>query len=258
MKNGNNIPFLDLPHDENKYGGRFPSIFAHERSAKFEERNPQLLFDCCLIDQVGRQFACIHAHCQAQSNCFKDGQLQSNLDFHELQFHPEDRKLWCEKTFPDILRFLDSEPVVDLPEYRFIFNHRYIHLDGSISQFMHEGTFIFAGDQSLPVLRLKVFSEIADIKADESIILTIFRYSAQQGYQKVFTKVYANTLDSPLSHREMEIVRLCHEGLSSKMIAEKLNLSIHTVKNHKRKSMEKTLTHNITELIHLCLLNHWL
>jgi DNA-binding NarL/FixJ family response regulator len=56
----------------------------------------------------------------------------------------------------------------------------------------------------------------------------------------------------------MEIIRLCHEGLSSKMIAEKLNLSIHTVKNHKRNSMNKTLTHNITELIHLCIKNNWL
>jgi DNA-binding CsgD family transcriptional regulator len=41
------------------------------------------------------------------------------------------------------------------------------------------------------------------------------------------------------------------------MIADKLNLSIHTVKNHKRNSMDKTMTHNIAELIHLCILNHW-
>lgn len=147
---------------------------------------------------------------------------------------------------------------MDFREYRFLFNHRYIRSDGSISQFMHEGSLMITNDKFLPVLQLKVFFEIADIKVDDSIVLTIFRSSANQGYQKVFTNVYSNIIETTLSQREMEIIKLCNEGLSSKMIAENLNLSIHTIKNHKRHSMDKTHTHNISELIHICLLNHWL
>jgi DNA-binding CsgD family transcriptional regulator len=30
------------------------------------------------------------------------------------------------------------------------------------------------------------------------------------------------------------------------------------VKNHKRNCMEKTQTHNISELIHICIQNRWL
>lgn len=261
MNNENSPPvFQDLHDDENSFDPDYAKIFDQHRTsgAKLEENKPQLLFECCLIDHLGRQFACIHAHCPTQPSCFVDGQLQDNLDFHELQFHPEDRILWSEKIFPDILIFIDAQPVVELPHYRFIFNHRYIHTDGSISQFMHEGSLMFADNKWLPVLNLKVFFEIADIKTDETIILTIFHYSMPLGYQKVFTREYSNTINAPLSQRELEIVKLCHLGLSSKLIADKLNLSIHTVKNHKRKSMEKTLTHNISELIHLCLLNHWL
>jgi DNA-binding NarL/FixJ family response regulator len=103
-----------------------------------------------------------------------------------------------------------------------------------------------------------VFSEIGDLKTDNTIRLTVFRYSSGQGYQKVFSKVYGENSNMLLSQREMEIIRLCLEGLSSKMIADKLNLSIHTVKNHKRNSMEKTLTHNMAELINLCIQRHWL
>jgi DNA-binding NarL/FixJ family response regulator len=123
---------------------------------------------------------------------------------------------------------------------------------------MHEGSVIFSENQLLPVLNLKVFFEIADIKTDETIVLTIFRYTESEGYRKVFTREYGKYCNSVLTHREMEIIRLCHEGLSSKMIAEKMNLSIHTVKNHKRHCMEKTSTHNINELIHFCLQKHWL
>jgi len=219
---------------------------------------PFSFFDHCLINHSGRQFSCIHGECRKQSNCFESGILKESLDFHELHFHAEDRMLWCEEVFPDILKFIDSLSVLDFPDYRFIFNHRYIRMDGSTTQFMHEGSVVFTEDQLLPVLNLKVFFEIADIKTSDTIVLTIFKYSANQGYQRVFTREYGKSSPSVLTEREMEIIRLCHRGLSSKMIAEKLNLSIHTVKNHKRHCMEKTMTHNITELIHFCFKNNWL
>jgi DNA-binding CsgD family transcriptional regulator len=212
----------------------------------------------CLIDHSGRQFVCFHKNCLEHENCFKKEVSEGDHDFQTLLFHPEDKALLCGQIFPDILRYIEPLPIVELPKYRFSFNHRYIRKDGSISQFLQEGTLTFSEDKSLPVLSLKVFTEIGDIKTDESIILTIFCYSADQGYQKVLTKVYGNNRNALLSHREIEIINLCLEGLSSKMIADKLNLSIHTVKNHKRNCMEKTLTHNIAELIHLCIRSHWL
>ena len=166
--------------------------------------------------------------------------------------------VWCEKIFPDILRFTESFTKAELLDYVFSFNHRYIRKDGSVSQFLHEGSLIHTKDTCLPVLNLKVFYELGDMKTDDNIVLSIFKYREDKGYQKVFTKTYSGVHNSILSDREIEIVKLCHKGLSSKMIADELNLSIHTVKNHKRKCMQKTETHNITELIHYCLQSHWL
>jgi len=219
---------------------------------------PVNFFSSCLVDYSGKQFSCIHDHCKEHNLCFTEDLLADDFNFHELQFHPEDRMLWCEQVFPDILKYIGSEPYVKTSDYRFIFNHRYIRKDGSISQFMHEGSITFVDNKCLPALNLKVFFEIADIKSDETIVMTIFRYSAEHGYRKVMTKKYSNIHNSLLSLRELEIVKFCHEGLSSKMIADKLKLSIHTVKNHKRNCMEKTRTHNISELIHHCIHNHWL
>jgi DNA-binding CsgD family transcriptional regulator len=215
-------------------------------------------FSSCLVDYSGKQFSCVHDRCKEHNLCSNENLLADKFNFHELHSHDEDRKLWCDKVFPDILRFIDSEPDVETSDYRFIFNHRYLRKDGSISQFMHEGSITFIDDKCLPVLNLKVFFEIADIKADETIVLTIFRYMPDHGYRKVLTRMYSTTNNSLLTLRELEIIKLCHEGLSCKMIAEKLKLSIHTVKNHKRNCMEKTRTHNISELIHHCIHNHWL
>ena len=224
---------------------------------QFSEDDSTLLFDTCFIDSSERQVACIHGNCLKETSCFKNSLIQKKIDFHELQFHSEDRIIWCNEAVPDIISFIDSESLSDLKDYRFLFNQRYIRKDGSIAQFMHEGSLAIS-DLGNPVLKLTVFFEIGDVVTDDTIILKIFRYSAEHGYQKVFRKVYGDTSNSPLSEREIEIIRLCQEGFSSKMIADKLNLSIHTIKNHKRNIMSKTLTHNITELIRLCLNKHWL
>lgn len=215
-------------------------------------------YSACLVDRSGRQFVCFHEHCMEHNNCFKKEIPHEIFDFQALYFHPDDKACLSEKVFPDILKFMKPIPATELTDYRFSFNHRYIRKDGSISQFLQEGTFSISDENFLPVLNLQVFTEIGDFKTDDTMILSIFRYSADKGFQKVCTKVYGIPDNSQLSQREMEIIKLCLEGLSSKMIADRLNISIHTVKNHKRNCMEKTFTHNITELINICIRSHWL
>ena len=215
-------------------------------------------YSACLIDRSGRQFVCLHDNCLNQDNCIKSEMQDEKFDFQALNLHPDDQACLYERIFPDIFTFLEAIPSEGLELYRFSFNQRYFRKDGSITQFLQEGNLSKINEESIPVLNLKVFTEIGDFKTDESIILSIFRYSSDLGFQKVFTKIYRRDDSFQLSQREIEIIKLCHEGLSSKMIADRLNLSIHTVKNHKRNCMEKTLTHNITELIHLCISRHWL
>jgi DNA-binding CsgD family transcriptional regulator len=215
-------------------------------------------FSNCLIDISGRQFACIHEECSGHTDCAKTELVDVATSYHGLQFHPEDKTVLCQELFPDILGFMKNVPADELEDYRFSFNHRYLRKDGSSSQFLQEGTLSVSEDLGIPVLSLKVFTETGDIKTDESMVLTISRYDPELGYKKVFSKSYQHRCKSVLSQRELEIIRLCLEGLSSKMVADKLNISIHTVKNHKRNSMEKTCTRNIAELIHVCLKSQWL
>lgn len=252
--------FTDVQNDRVRNDVGVTQFFTTDKGYKnkLPSNDPILCFDNCLVDHSGRQFACIHEHCHDSTSCFRNEILDENIDFHALRFHPEDRTLWCEETFPDIVRFVNSIATEQLCDYRFLFNHRYIRKNGNISQFLHEGFITLSDNESIPLLKLKLFTEIGDFKTDETMVLSIFRYSADLGYEKVFTKGYVKNGISLISHREMEIIKLCLEGLSSKMIADKLNLSIHTVKNHKRNCMEKTLTHNITELINLCIRSHWL
>jgi hypothetical protein len=53
-----------------------------------------------------------------------------------------------------------------------------------------------------------------------------------------------------LSHREFEIIRMIEAGLSSKDIADKLFLSIHTVNTHRSNILEKSGKSQISDLIY--------
>ncbi|WKN30166.1 response regulator transcription factor [Porifericola rhodea] len=58
---------------------------------------------------------------------------------------------------------------------------------------------------------------------------------------------------SALSKRELEVLSLISEGLSSKQIAEKLYLSERTISNHRANMLQKSRVHTTVELVRLYL-----
>jgi DNA-binding CsgD family transcriptional regulator len=58
-----------------------------------------------------------------------------------------------------------------------------------------------------------------------------------------------------LSEREQLILMRVAEGKSSKTIGDELNISQHTVDNHRRKMLLKTGATDTSALIHLCKLS---
>ena len=61
-----------------------------------------------------------------------------------------------------------------------------------------------------------------------------------------------------LTDREMEILELLDEGQSNKQIAQALHISLHTVKNHVHRILEKLQVNNRREAVHLAYNNGWL
>lgn len=210
-----------------------------------------------LVDYSNCQYAYISDHCQNIHGYSKDQYLQGGLNFHTGLWLPDDWTVFEEQVFRDIWEYWAQIPAEDFPKYRFTFNNHYYRSDGSLSQFLQHSTYLEPQD-GIPVLNLAIFSDIGDFKTDNNLVLTISRLVNGKGYVKVFSKSYTPQKKSVLSARESEIIRLSLDGLSSKMIANKLFISEQTVKNHKRNMMEKTSAKNIVELINLSLRNNWL
>lgn len=56
-----------------------------------------------------------------------------------------------------------------------------------------------------------------------------------------------------LSERELEVLQLASFGLSSKNIAQKLNLSSHTVTNHRKNMLARSRCGNLAELVRVAI-----
>ena len=67
--------------------------------------------------------------------------------------------------------------------------------------------------------------------------------------QKVLDYFQPKKQENPLSPREAEVLNLLAEGLSYKMVADKLGLSFHTVNTHTKKIYEKLHVASLGEAI---------
>jgi len=217
-----------------------------------------LPFGTCLIDYSQLEYIHISDHCGEIVSYPVEDYTRGGLNFHAANFHPEDRVIFSRQVFRDIRAFWKTIPAGEISQYRFSFNHRYIRQDGTEMQFMQRSTFMEPDRDGDPVLNLLTFTDISDFKKDKSLVLSVSRYLQGKGYIQVFSKSYPGLELQPLTKREAEILKLSLEGLSNKMIAYKLFLSLQTIKNHKRNMMEKTGTRNLAGMINLSLKNGWI
>lgn len=63
----------------------------------------------------------------------------------------------------------------------------------------------------------------------------------------------SDTLEEPLTNRELEVLRLMKQGLLSKEIAETLKVSINTVNSHRQNILQKLKANNSIEAVNLAL-----
>lgn len=86
--------------------------------------------------------------------------------------------------------------------------------------------------------------------AFEELAVAVRHLAAGRAYfnAAIAPDVSAPALDIPLTARELEVLRLVAQGLSSKVIADRLALSQRTVENHRQSIMKKLNIHNAATL----------
>jgi DNA-binding CsgD family transcriptional regulator len=183
----------------------------------------------------------------------------SNQAFHEggIEFslhhcHGQDKQLYNKKIFPDRLALIQSKSYTNPVSFRFSHTFRLRRPNGIYDHFLQQCTFIHTPAIVGPIAVFGVVTNITSQGKAGTVANLIERLGPNGNWIQELSKNYISGIEDEdlLTKREIEILKWAQEGHQSQLIAQKLNISIHTVNTHRKNMLQKTNSKNIMELIH--------
>ncbi|WP_187262306.1 LuxR C-terminal-related transcriptional regulator [Pontibacter beigongshangensis] len=174
--------------------------------------------------------------------------LEQGLPFCNSIAHPEDlQNSW--KLIKSIWDFIFSVPPADQAQYKFTYDFRTLRPSGKVVRVLAQNSILQTDNKGTITHVLCVYSDISHWKKSNYQLASIVSTVAKSCLFFSQTESDSFNPSTCLSKRELEIVKLMAEGFSSKLIADKLFISFHTVNTHRQKIMEKTKTRNTGGLV---------
>jgi DNA-binding CsgD family transcriptional regulator len=189
---------------------------------------------------------------------------EGKYEFLARLVHPDD----MEKLFGLSIyyhQFVDRCDISNKLNFKGSINFRIRKKDGEYIKVLEEVIGLKLDENGKITHALKYFTEISRISYSNEIILAILD-DKEEGNQKFYTfdleekqvKGSAKTENYSLTKRELEILRLASSGATSKEIANKLQVSPHTINKHRENMMRKTGSRSINEVISFAYCNEYL
>ena len=155
--------------------------------------------------------------------------------------HPEDLSQ-VQKCFD----FISTSEPYDPISYRFVMYYRYRKADG---EYIHLRDEKLAIETEGKYIYFTMFKDVSNEEKFFNVKLDVMRMSKGQ-VVKVYTYNPRQT-DQSITPRQNDIARLMIHGLTNQEIAHKLNVSVYTVKNHKRALFRKVNVKTSVQLVNL-------
>lgn len=153
-----------------------------------------------------------------------------------------DRLKRCHKTLFEIYY---ATPIDGRKGLRYGFEARVRHKDGRVIWLLQQGVFIEIDEQGRPVVSFDVLSDVTSYKRNNIMTLTI-SHPENPTPQVLYFPLKGNV---NFSSREIELLPLLHQGLTSKEIAAQLKISQHTVDTHRRNMIRKADVRDTAHLL---------
>lgn len=165
--------------------------------------------------------------------------------------HPDDLTFVSNAESKAIQCYYEGIAKGKILEYKTIYNFRLKIASGAYELFNHQAI-VFETDENGKYLRsLNIHTNINHITTTNNYNLSLLGLNENPSYFNINLSKESNASISAeriLTKREMEIARLLVKGDSSKLIADKLFLSVETVKTHRRNILRKAGCVNTVQL----------
>lgn len=162
----------------------------------------------------------------------------------------EDLSIFNEQIFPDQMSFLAHHAKENRCQYIFTTNFRVKNFSNAWSVVIQRTRYLFNEYDRIPVASINSLTDITYFKNDSKINHLIEQFDEKRQRRVVENKCYySKDSNDLLSKREVDVLKLASKGLGSKEIAEELNISIHTINNHRRNMLSRSNCKNILQLV---------
>jgi len=171
------------------------------------------------------------------------------------RIHPNDME-FVAKAEETILKYIyENIGGHNILKYKISYCFRFKTADGTYQLFQHQAIVLSVDKKGSFGKSLNIHTNINHITELNSQKVTLMGIMGENSFIQfdLTPTIPPVTSLSIFTKREKQIIRLMAEGLKNKEISEKLNISLNTVKNHRKTIMVKASVNNSVELIAKCI-----
>ena len=170
----------------------------------------------------------------------EDIQASDELNIEKL-VHPDDLEV-VRRIDKKVWEFLDTLPEEEKLTYKYIYEMRVLDRRKYVRMIYQMRILAFKDDNFLGM-------GIIDLAPEQSANTSVRFQIKNCLTDEIVPFAIETATDALLTPREREILALAKEGMFSKEISEKLNISIHTVNRHRQNILEKLQVDSMIEAI---------
>ena len=167
-------------------------------------------------------------------------ETSQEIDIEKL-VHPDDWEV-VRRIDKKVWEFLNTLPEEEKLTYKYIYELRILERGKYVRMIYQMRILAFKEDNFLAM-------GIIDLAPEQSANTSVRFQIKNCLTDEIVPFAIESAADTLLTPREREVLALAKEGMFSKEISEKLNISIHTVNRHRQNILEKLQVDNMIEAV---------
>ena len=167
-------------------------------------------------------------------------EASQEIDIEKL-VHPDDWEV-VRRIDKKVWEFLNTLPEEEKLTYKYIYELRVLEIGKYVRMIYQTRILAFKEDNFLAM-------GMIDLAPEQSANTTVRFQIKNCLTDEIVPFAIESAADTLLTPREREVLALAKEGMFSKEISEKLNISIHTVNRHRQNILEKLQVDNMIEAV---------
>jgi DNA-binding CsgD family transcriptional regulator len=172
------------------------------------------------------------------------------------QIHPEDMPFVAQAEATMMEIFYNILGIERYKKYKMSYCFRFKTRDGSYKLFNHQAILLTTDEEGRGAKSLNIHTDISHLTSENNYKVSAIGMLGEPSYLNLNLQNPSSLLNASVNlftKREVEIIRLLSDGLTSSKIADQLFIAHHTVTTHRKNILRKAKSKNLGELITKCI-----